>query len=224
MNTLNPKKKLEPRSLHCTACLDLVPSVQQFPCAVFRWAKKFEVLYKVFIWIRWAGSNEKRRRFNLDFIFRKACRKHMRMRLHMIEDYTDTTTLEKTEGDHTKTFKESDVYTTTFQKSDDYTTTHEKSFNLDQSEFTNLDTTGSRSATSGLVFWLGKLLARNRLWLPLWNCDQLLLYSAGHFRKLVRKSANCGLNVLICGFASRFLTANLLRICGKKIKIYSKSA
>ena len=45
--------------------------------------------------------------------------------------------------------------------------------------------------------------------------------SAGHFRKPVRKSANCGLKVLVCGFAIRFLTAN---ICGKKIEIYRKSA
>ena len=37
----------------------------------------------------------------------------------------------------------------------------------------------------------------------------------------VRKSANCGLKVLVCGFANRFLTAN---ICGKKIEIYRKSA
>ena len=36
----------------------------------------------------------------------------------------------------------------------------------------------------------------------------------------VRKSANCGLKVLVCGFANRFFTAN---ICGKKIEIYRKS-
>ena len=35
------------------------------------------------------------------------------------------------------------------------------------------------------------------------------------------RSANCRLKVLVCGFANRFLTAN---ICGKKIEIYRKSA
>ena len=39
--------------------------------------------------------------------------------------------------------------------------------------------------------------------------------SAGHFRKPVRKSATCGLKVLVCVFANRFLSAN---ICGKNLK------
>ena len=42
--------------------------------------------------------------------------------------------------------------------------------------------------------------------------------SAGHFRKLVRKSANCGLEVLVCGFANRFLTANICGFAVKKLK------
>ena len=37
----------------------------------------------------------------------------------------------------------------------------------------------------------------------------------GHFRKSVRKSANFGLKVLICGFANRFLSSN---ICGFAVK------
>ena len=44
------------------------------------------------------------------------------------------------------------------------------------------------------------------------------LSSAGHFRKLVRKSANCGLKVLVCRFANRFLTANICGFSVKKLK------
>ena len=60
-----------------------------------------------------------------------------------------------------------------------------------------------------------------RLFLRLWVCDVIhkesnlwseskpelkwIYCSAVHFRK----SANCGLQVLICGFANRFLTANI---------------
>ena len=47
---------------------------------------------------------------------------------------------------------------------------------------------------------------------PLVDC------SAGHFRKPVRKSANCGLKVLVCGFANRFLTANICGFAVKKLK------
>ena len=42
--------------------------------------------------------------------------------------------------------------------------------------------------------------------------------SAGNFRKPVRKSANCGLKVLVCGFANRFLTANICGFAVKKLK------
>ena len=41
---------------------------------------------------------------------------------------------------------------------------------------------------------------------------------AGHFRKPVRKSANCGLKVLVCEFANRFLTANICGFAVKKLK------
>ena len=34
----------------------------------------------------------------------------------------------------------------------------------------------------------------------------------------VRKSANCGLKVLVCGFANRFLTANICGFAVKKLK------
>ena len=34
----------------------------------------------------------------------------------------------------------------------------------------------------------------------------------------VRKSANCGLKVLVCGFANRFLTANICGLAVKKLK------
>ena len=34
----------------------------------------------------------------------------------------------------------------------------------------------------------------------------------------VRKSANCGLKVLVCGFADRFLTANICGFAVKKLK------
>ena len=37
----------------------------------------------------------------------------------------------------------------------------------------------------------------------------------------VRKSANCGLKVLVCGFANRFLTAN---ICGFAVKKLNSTA
>ena len=39
--------------------------------------------------------------------------------------------------------------------------------------------------------------------------------SAGHFRKPVRKSANCGLKVLVCRVENRFLTANICRFAVK---------
>ena len=42
--------------------------------------------------------------------------------------------------------------------------------------------------------------------------------SAGHFRKPVCKSTNCGLKVLVCGFANRFLTANICGFAVKKLK------
>ena len=42
--------------------------------------------------------------------------------------------------------------------------------------------------------------------------------SARHFRKSVRKSANCGLKVLVCGFANRFLTANICGFAVEKLK------
>ena len=46
-------------------------------------------------------------------------------------------------------------------------------------------------------------------------------YSAGHFRKWVRNSANYELKVFIADLQSNFLTAN---ICSKKLEIYRKSA
>ena len=42
--------------------------------------------------------------------------------------------------------------------------------------------------------------------------------SAGHFRKPVRKSANSGLKVWVCGFANRFLTATICGFVAKKLK------
>ena len=42
--------------------------------------------------------------------------------------------------------------------------------------------------------------------------------SARHFRKSVRKSAKCGLKVLVCGFANRFLSANFCGFAVKKLK------
>ena len=45
--------------------------------------------------------------------------------------------------------------------------------------------------------------------------------SAGHFCKPTNKSVNCGLKVLVCRFANRFVTANICRFAIKKLKSMS---
>ena len=61
-------------------------------------------------------------------------------------------------------------------------------------------------------------LIRNASPLQQWRRIGCVISSAGHFRKPVRKSANCVLKVLVCRFANRFLSANICRFAVKKLK------